>query len=446
MKKAKFASKVGLVAATVGSAVGLGNVWRFPAEVHDNGGAAFLLIYIVFIFVLGIPVMTSEFALGRGASTDAVSAFGKVSPKHRAWGLVGLWATLASYLILSFYMVVSGWTLQYLVGSVSGSLYNGSDFATQMQQCVGGGMSSLWPTYIMITLNLCVLVAGVTKGIEKMSNVAMPLLFALLLVFCGVSLALPGASEGIKFFLSPDLSKVTASTCINAIGQAFFSLSLGMGILITYASYYPKNTRLTRTAVTVSMLDLLVALLMGLIIFPGVMTFGLGGEQLQGATLVFVTLPEIFHAMGATRLWSSLFFLLLTVAAFTSTISLAEVSVAMLQDRFRMKRSIACIVVVMPLFVLSSLCALSLSPSSVLTIGGSSLFDFLDTWATNLMLPVGAILLCIYMGWVAPKKFFIGQLTNSGRVDRHWAAVNRFLVRYVAPILIALVLVAGLTK
>lgn len=446
MKKAKFASKVGLIAATVGSAVGLGNVWRFPAEVHDNGGAAFLLIYIVFIFVLGIPVMTSEFALGRGTSTDAVSAFGKVSSRHRAWGLVGLWATLASYLILSFYMVVSGWTLQYLIGSVTGSLYSGDDFATQMQHCVGGGVDSLWPTYIMIVLNLSVLVAGVAKGIEKMSNVMMPLLFVLLLVFCGVSLSLPGAVEGVKFFLSPDLGKVSASTCINAIGQAFFSLSLGMGILITYASYFPRDTRLARTAVTVSLLDLLVALLMGLIIFPGVMTFGLGGEQLEGATLVFVTLPEIFQAMGATRLWSALFFLLLTVAAFTSTISLAEVSVAILQDRFRVKRAVACILVVVPLFLLSTFCSLSLAPSSVFTIGGVSLFDFLDTWATNLMLPAGAIMLCIYMGWVAPKKFFIGQLTNGGRINRSWAAVNRFLVRYIAPVLIALVLVAGLMK
>ncbi len=448
MKKTEFASKIGLIAATVGSAVGLGNVWRFPAEVHDNGGAAFLLIYVACIFILGIPVMTSEFALGRGACSDAVGAFGKVSPRHKGWGAVGLWATLASYLILSFYMVVSGWTLLYLVQSVNGGLYDMAQgtFSARMVQYTAGSMDSLVATYIMLVLNLVVLVAGVTKGIEKASNVTMPVLFLLLAVFCVAALILPGAGDGIEFFLSPDFSEVTVSTVINAIGQAFFSLSLGMGILITYASYYPRSTRLTRTALTVSLLDLLVAVMMGLIIFPAVMTFSLGDGLLEGTALVFVTLPEIFAQMGGTRLWSAMFFLLLTVAAFSSTISLAEVSVAMLQNRFKMRRTIACMVVVLPLFVLSTVCSLSLAPESALRIGGQPVFDFLDTWATNLMLPLGSIMLCIYMGWVAPDKFFRKQLTNNGSIDCRWAIVNRFLVRYVAPVLISAVLVAGLVK
>lgn len=445
MEKPKFVSRVGLIAATVGSAVGLGNVWRFPAEVHDNGGAAFLIIYILAIFILGIPVMTSEFALGRGACSDAVGAFGKVSPRHKAWGAVGLWAALASYLILSFYMVVSGWTLEYLVQSVTGNLYAPVEggFTARMKEYIAGTSGPLVNTYIMLALNLGVLLAGVTKGIEKASNVMMPLLFALLAMFCVVSLMLPGAGEGVSFFLSPDFSKVTADTFVSAIGQAFFSLSLGMGILITYASYYPRRTRLVRTAVTVSMLDLLVAVMMGLVIFPAIATFGLGDGRIEGTSLVFVTLPEIFAHMSATRLWSSLFFLLLTVAAFTSTISLAEVSIAMLQDRLRMRRVWACVAVILPLFALSTVCSLSLGGADWLRIGGMPVFYFLDTWATNFMLPLGSILLCIYMGWVAPEKFFRDQLTNGGKISSRWVRINYLLVRYVAPLLIALVLVAG---
>lgn len=297
-------------------------------------------------------------------------------------------------------------------------------------------------TYVMLVANFAVLVMGVRKGIEKMSNILMPLLFVLLLIFCAVSLSLPKAAEGVSFFLSPDFSKVDASTCIRALGQAFFSLSLGMGILITYSSYYPKDTRLTKTAVTVSLLDLSVAFLMGLVIFPAVTTFGLADHNLVGSTLVFVTLPEIFSQMAGTQFWSILFFLLLTVAAFTSTISLSEVSVAFMQDRLKMSRLKACVVVIAPLFVLSSVCSLSVGPWSGFTICGKTIFDGLDNVATNIMLPVSSILLCIYMGWVAPKKFFREEVTNRGMASACMFGVIRFIVKWIAPILIAWILVS----
>lgn len=442
----KFSSKLGVIAATVGSAVGLGNVWRFPAEVQANGGSIFLLIYVICILLFGIPVMTAEFALGRGGDSDATGVFGKITPGHRGWWLAGLLAVTASYLILSFYMVVSGWTLEYLIQSVTGNLYAGSDsgeqaFRTTMGNYITGTWRPIVMTVIMILGNLVVLIRGVEKGIERISNLLMPMLFALLIMFCAVSLTLPGAKRGLEFFLSPDISALSPSIVINALGQAFFSLSLAMGILVTYASYYPSTTKLTKTAVTVSLLDLLVAVLMGMIIFPAVMTFGLQDSNLAGSSLVFITLPEIFARMGGTRFWSALFFLLLTVAAFTSTISLAEVSVSFIKTRFKVSRTAACFWVCAPLLILSSICSLSVGPWSGFTICGLTIFDFLDTVTTNVMLPLGGILLCIYMGWVAPEKFFRDQLTNNGALHSPALGAIRFIVKWLAPPLILLILI-----
>ena len=453
-QKVKFGSKIGLIAATVGSAVGLGNIWRFPAETQANGGAVFLLLYIACVFILGIPVMTAEFSLGRGGNSDATGAFRNVTPDKKGWWLVGALAILASYLILSFYMVVSGWTLEYMIQSLTGNLYAPTPeaniatvageealFSQKMASYVTGTYRPLVMTFIMIAANLVVLLKGVQKGIEKMSNIMMPLLFVLLLVFCVVSLSLPKAADGIAFFLKPDFSAMTPKTVVNALGQAFFSLSLAMGILVTYSSYYPADTKLTRTAVTVSLLDLGTAILMGLIIFPAVMTFGLADHNLAGSALVFITLPEIFAQMGGTLFWSSLFFLLLSVAAFTSTISLAEVSVAFMECHFRMSRKRAVVTVVTPLFLLSSICSLSVGPWSDFKIMGMTIFDFLDTMATNIMLPVGGILLCIYMGWVAPRSFFRNELTNNGTLTSHAFGLIAFIVKWIAPALIALVLI-----
>lgn len=455
-QKAQFGSKIGLIAATVGSAVGLGNVWRFPAEAQANGGAAFLLLYIGCVFLLGIPVMLAEFTLGRGCRSDAVGVFRRLAP-GKAWWIVGAVSILASYLILSFYMVVAGWTFEYLWQSITGDLYIpveslagqeiignlDAQFSAKMQEYIMTSVRPAVMTYVMIALNLLILILGVRKGIEKLSNILMPLLFMLLLIFAGVACTLPKAAEGLEFFLRPDFSKITPSVVINALGQSFFSLSLGMGILITYSSYFPKDTKLTRTAVTVSLLDLLVAIMMGFIIFPAVFSFGLASHELEGATLVFVTLPEVFAQMPATQLWSILFFLLLMVAALTSTISLGEVSIAFFQDRFKMRRIPACLTVMLPLFVISTICSLSQGELSWIRIAGMNIFDFLDTVATNIMLPLVAIGICIYLGWFAPKKYFYNELTNYGHVESRFYQPIRAIVRYAAPILIAIILLAN---
>lgn len=447
--KVQFATKIGLIAATVGSAVGLGNVWRFPVLAQSNGGAAFLLIYIACVFILGIPVMMAEFSLGRGGQSDAVGSFMNVTPGKK-WWMTGAIAIIASYLILCYYMVVAGWTMEYLWNSITGDLYSiansagvsdSSQFTTKMKEYIVDDINPLIFTYIMIVANFVVLMCGVKKGIERLSNILMPMLFVLLIIFGCVSLSLPKAEEGLKFFLSPDFSKINGTVIINAMGQAFFSLSLGMGILITYASYYPKTTILSRTAVTVSLLDMTVAIMMGIIIFPAVTSFGLTGESLAGPSLVFSTLPEVFAQMPLTQLWSILFFLFLMVAALTSTISIAEVSIAFMQDRFKMSRIKACLIVIVPLFLFSSLCSLSQGSLGNMTIAGYTLFDLFDTVATNILLPTASILLCIYMGWVAPKSFFKGQLTNQGTVTSRVFHIVLFIVRFVAPILIGTILI-----
>ena len=452
-EKSTFGSKLGVIAATVGSAIGLGNVWRFPAEAQANGGAAFLLIYIICVFILGVPMMLAEFSLGRAGGSDSVGNFKNLTPRSR-WWIAGTLGLVASYLILTCYMVVAGCTIEYMFDSISGDLYRGyvptteianaTFFADKMGEYVTSTWNPLIWTAVMIGLNLAVLLIGVRKGIEKLSNVLMPLLFVLMLVFCYVSLSLPGASEGVKFFLYPDFSKIDIDVIINALGQAFFSLSLGMGILVTYSVYYPKETNLTTTAVSVSLLDFFMALLMGLIIFPAVKSFGIGSTtgELEGTTLVFVTLPEIFASMGNERLWAALFFLLLSVAALTSTISIAEVSVAFVRDRFRVSRRRACLIVIVPLMLTSTACSLSLGGAPWLSVAGMPLFDFFDTFTTNLLLPVSSLAISIYVGWVLPKSFIAEQLTNFGALGGRSVGVVRFAVRYVAPVLISVILIA----
>ena len=289
------------------------------------------------MLLVGIPVMLAEFSVGRGSGSDAIGAYRKLTPL-RPWWIVGVISVLAPYLIMMYYMVVAGWTLQYLWMSLSGALFGGGGkggvaepeaFQAIMRHSLAEGWQPVFWTAVMIVVNLLVLMRGVQKGIERMANTLMPLLFVILLVFCVVSLNLPDAIDGVEYFLRPDWSKLDGGVLISAVGQAFFSLSLGMGILVTYSSYFPKSTNLPRTATTVSMLVFMVAVLMGLIIFPAVKSFGIEGST-QGTTLIFVTLPQIFMELPLPQLWAVLFFGLLVVAALTSTVSIAEVPIAYL--------------------------------------------------------------------------------------------------------------------
>lgn len=446
-----FKSKIGLILATVGSAVGLGAVWRFPNQVQEGGGAAFLLIYVACLLILGIPVMLAEFSLGRGVRSDIIGDFRRFTPRQ-PWWLTGGISLLAVYLINGFYMVVAGWTLQYFWGSVTGSLYEGIDadssltFADRMQDAMTGTWSPIFWTVVVLLLNILILLRGVQKGVEKMSNLLMPLLFILLLILCGVTLTLPGASGGISFFLKPDFSAVTAATCVNALGQSFFSLSLGMGILLTYSAYFPDNVNLPKTSVTVAGCTLLVSVLMGLIVFPAVASFGLlsGHESMEGTALVFITLPEVFASMPGCRVWSAIFFALLAIAAITSTLSTSEVCIKFFQDRFGWSRNKSVIILLLSLCVLSPLCSLSNGPLSSFRICGMNIFDLFDNVSTNYLLPIAAFLTCIYVGWKVPRGFLHDQLTDRGATLPRLAPVIVFFIRYVAPLLILTVFIYSL--
>ncbi|MDE5842518.1 MAG: sodium-dependent transporter [Muribaculaceae bacterium] len=455
----EFSSKIGLVAATLGSAVGLGSIWRFPAEAQENGGGAFLLVYIACVLLLGIPVMVAEMAIGRsGGFADRLAASDSepaADAKKNPWRMAILFGVVSSYMILTFYMVVAGWTLEYLVDSITGTLYEGisastsdsgmeSTFHQRMEEYIASDWSPLVSTWVVIAMNVGILMLGVKKGIERASNIMMPVLFVLLLIFGVYALTLSGASEGLKFFYHPDFSKFSWSMIVNALGQTFFSLSLGTGILITYASYYPRDTRLTRTSATVSVLTTVVALMMGMIIFPAIFTYGLDVNAVRGTTLVFVTLPEVFAKLPGSQWWSILFFTLLLVSALTSTISIAEVSVAYVQRHFRKSRLSATLIVLMPLVVLSSLCSLSFGRLDDLLIFGYTIFNFLDTFTTNYMLPITALVGVVYIGWFAPKGILRDEITNYGTTGRFMSPLMQFIIRYPAPILIFIILLSGI--
>ena len=446
-----FGSKIGVIAATVGSAVGLGNVWRFPSLAQENGGAAFLLIYMLSMLLMGIPLMLAETSIGRAGRSDTIGVFKQLTPGSR-WWVVGIIGIVASYIILSYYMVVAGWTLEYIYQSATGWIFEGTTntasdsliYQQKMSQMIATGWNPIIWTYVVIVINLLILLKGVQKGIEKMSNIMMPMLFVILLVFVVVAMTLPNAKEGLEFFLKPDFSKIDIDVIMAALGQAFFSMSLGMGILVTYSSYYPSDTKLIGTSFTVTGLNFLVAFMMGLIIFPAVMSFDVvvNPDSLSGTTLVFVTLPEVFNQMGMPRFWAVLFFALLFLAAVTSTISIAEVSIAFVRDRFGTSRRTACLVILIPIFITSAICSLSLGSVDWLKIAGMTVFDFLDSFTTNVLLPISAFCICIYVGWVLHKRFLTDELTNHGSFKSHLAPFMAFLIKWVCPVLIAAIFVS----
>lgn len=443
-----FSTRLGLILATVGSAVGLGTIWRFPAEVQSGGGSAFLFVYIICVFLLGVPVMLCEFTIGRAGGADAITSYRRLSPKTK-WWIVGATGVLTSFLIGIFYMVVAGWTLTYLVESVTGSLYQGishSDeamvqgFSTKMQHYITTDWTPLIFTLIVVTINILILLGGVKKGIERMANIAMPMLFIILLLFMVVVLLQPGASEGVKYFLSPDFSKITPRVVISALGQALFSLSVGMGILVTYAAYYPPQTNLPKTSVTVSSLTLLIAIMMGLIIFPAVTAFGITDHGMAGTTLVFVTLPEVFAQLPGCRFWSILFFTLLLLAALTSTVSIVEPSIAFVRDHFRASRKKATLVVMLPILILSGICSLSFGCLKKFTVAGMNMFESLDALTNYILLPLVAIGGCLFVGWFAPKNLLHDQLTNYGTLRAPFTSFITIILRYLAPLSILLIM------
>ncbi len=436
--RAQFATRLGVVATSVGSAVGLGNIWRFPYEAGTHGGGAFMLCYLFFIFIIGIPVIIAEFLMGRGTRSNVFGAYRSLEPR-RKWYLVGYLGIIASLMILSFYSVVAGWTVEYLVQSASGTLDMASmeEYHARFDEFSTGNWRPLMWTLVFLGLNFLILIRGVTKGIERMSNILMPMLFLILVIFCINSLLMPGAADGLRFLFKPDFSKIDSSVLLGAMGQAFFSLSLGLGCMMTYGSYFSSDTRLGRSASIIASLDTLVAVLAGIIIFPAVFTYG--GSPAAGPTLVFEVLPNIFHRLAGGVFWSTLFFFLLFLASLTSTISMSEISIAFLMEEKHMSRRKATVVSTLIAVVFGALCALSFGPLADLKIFGKTVFDLFDYTSSNIILPFGGMVVSIFVGWFADRKFVTNQLTNEGSIKIHWMKPLIFCLKYVAPIGIALV-------
>ena len=429
--RAMFATKFGAVAATVGSAVGLGNIWRFPYEAGVHGGGAFLICYLCFVFIIGVPVLCAEFCMGKGTRSNVFGAYRKLAPGKK-WDYLGYLGILASLLILSFYSVVAGWTLEYLITSLTGNL----DFSTetaghnQFLQMTTGWEPLFW-TLLFLFFNFIILMGGVTKGIELASNIMMPLLFVLLVAFCINSFTLSGFSEGINYLFHPDFSKMSPSVILGALGQAFFSLSLGLGCMMTYASYFNDKNRLGKTAVTTAFLDSLVAILAGVVIFPAVFTFGLTPSA--GPTLVFEVLPHIFNQLPAGMLWSSLFFLLLFLASLTSTVSMSEISISFFCEEKKMSRKKATVLSSLISLCGGMLCALSFGILEDFTIFGQTFFNLFDYVSSNILLPVGGMCCSFFVGWFVDRKFLKAQFTDNGQYRFPLLKLLVFFLRWICP-------------
>jgi NSS family neurotransmitter:Na+ symporter len=426
-----FSSKFGVIAAAAGSAVGLGNIWRFPYVAGENGGGAFLLLYLGFILAIGVPVMLSELLIGRKAQLNIFGAFRKLDPGSY-WPLVGMMGVGAAFMILSFYAVVSGWTLEYMLYAI-GNKFSGQS-PERIQAIFHELTDASWrPVVFMLifmAISAFIVRSGVQKGIERYTKILMPLLLVILLGLIVKSLSLEGASAGLKFLFSPDFSKINTTTVLEALGQAFFSLSLGMGVMATYGSYIKKSESLGQTAISVSIADTLIAILAGVAIFPAVFAFGL--EPGQGPGLVFITLPGIFNQMIGGYYFAILFFFLLVIAALTSSISLLEVVVAYFVEELKIKRNKATWLVAGIMSLLGIVCAVN-----------PDMFDFFDRTSSNILLPLGGLLIVIFVGWFLGKKVVRQELEADGKVAFYFKIFIP-VIRVLAPIAIALVFLNGL--
>ena len=433
-----FTSKFGVIAAAAGSAVGLGNIWRFPYVAGENGGGAFLLIYLVFILTIGVSVMLAEFIIGRRAQRNALGSFRKLAPKS-AWWLVGLMGIVAAFIILAFYSTISGWTLEYLMQAISNG-FSGKDTSQINEMFVNfqqsAGRPLMWQMIFMV-LTAVIVMAGVQKGIEKYTRFLMPALFVLIIVMCIRAITLPGASDGLGFLFKPDFDKLNGKVILEALGQAFFSLSIGMGALITYGSYVKKNNRLPQTAFQVALADTGVAILAGVMIFPAVFAFGIAPDA--GPGLVYQVLPNIFQQMPGGYFFAILFFLLLSIAALTSTISLLEVVVAWASEELNMSRKKATILFALVIAVLGVFATLSYSGLSEVKLFGNTIFENMEKFSANILLPLGGFFIVIFLGWVMGPKIIADEVTNSGSIKMRFLKIFILIVRYIAPIAILFV-------
>ena len=438
-ERASFGSKLGVILATAGSAVGLGNVWRFPYMAGENGGAVFIIIYVGCVLMLGIPCMISEFIVGRHGQANTARAYRKLAG-GTPWAVIGYMGVLTGFLITGYYAVVSGWCLQYVWASLAGQLQGDPEYFRQYFTSLSTDpiRPVAW-TVVILVLTYLVIEHGVRNGIERASKLMMPTLFVLLLIIVGASCLLPHAEKGIEFLFKPDFSKITSDVFLGALGQSFYSMSIAMGCLCTYASYFSHHTDLTKSATQIAVIDCLVAILAGLMIFPAAFSVGVSPDS--GPSLIFITLPNVFEQAFASipavgYVISLLFFLLLSLAALTSLISLHEVSTAFFQEELHTTRKRAALLVTVSTSIIGAFCSLSLGAVDGMAYFGKTLFDLFDFITGQIFLPVVGFLTCIFIGWYVDHQVVRDEFTNGGELSGRFFHFYLFLVKYVCPLAI----------
>ncbi len=432
-KRVGFATRMGAIAAAVGSAVGLGNIWRFPYEAGVNGGGAFILVYICCILVMGIPVILSEFVIGRSTHSNMKAALKQLSPGKKYY-LFTYVCILGSFVVIGFYSVVCGWIIEYLYQAAMGQLsgHSAQEYNDMFSSLVANPWRCVGWTVLFLVFNFMVMSRGIEKGIERVSSIMMPLLFLILIIFCIKALFLPGASRGLKFLFYPDFSQLTLRGVLDAFGQAFLSLSIGISCLVTYGSYFKDDISLVKDATMVGVLDTLVAILSGVMIFPAVFSFGV--EPTAGPRLIFEVLPGIFQQMTGGYFWALLFFLLVFFASLTSTISLSEIPITFMIEEHKMSRPRAIAWTAVFTFALAVVAALSFNVLEDVKIFGKSIFDAMDYAASNIFMLMGGVFTAVYVGWIMDRKVLHDQLTNGGRLKGKSESYFVFCLRYVAPV------------
>lgn len=442
-----FNNHFGVLVALAGSAVGLGNLWRFPYLVGTNGGASFILLYLFFVFALCLPLTFGEFIIGRRSQTNVFGAFRKLTDgKSLFWKPVGSISVLCSFIILSFYSVVGGWTINYLVKALTFQFTPQQQYKELFLFSSTDCSTSILFTLLFVLLTAVIVLLGVRNGIEKYSKIMMPALFVMIVLIAIRSVTLPGATEGIKFLFAPDFSKITGDTILAAMGQAFFSLSIGCGTVITYASYVKKNENIIRTTAATAGMDLVFALLSGLAIMPAV--FAYGYSPAEGPGLLFVIIPQIFSQISLGGVLGIIFFFVLFFAALTSSISLLEVVVAFASEEFRIRRRAALLFAGLAIAAVATLCALSMGPLNAYTIAGRNIFDFLDHLSADYLLPIGGLLFVIFVSWKLPKTDFYDEITNGNTlpIKRWFINIIYFILKYISPFVITIILISGILK
>ena len=445
MARENFGSRFGALVAMAGSAVGLGNLWRFPYLVGENGGAAFIIVYILLCFLICLPIFISEFVIGRRSQKNAFAAYRDLSGGS-AWKWVGLMTVIVPLVVASYYSVIGGWSIQYLFKSLTFSFTG--DTQDAINTIFTDFVSSPWPPLVCHTLFLLVtaivVMSGIKGGIEKFSKIMMPLLFFIVIGIAVYSLTLPGADAGVRYLFHPDFSKIDGKACAAALGQAFFSLSLGFGTILTYGSYVSKKENIMFQSTATAVSDLMFALIAGTAIMPAVFAFGLNPQS--GPGLVFETLPYVFSQMPAGGFIAILFFVALIVAAVTSSISMFEVAAAYLIEEKNMSRVAACSLIFVICWVFGAFCSLSFGPMSDILIFGRTIFDFFDNLSSNILMTLGSLMTVLFVGWRLKKTDIYDEFTNGGTLSANVRifGVLWFLIRYIAPLAIIFIFLFGL--